>query len=392
MTSPRINDHQRRARLARRHLLAPDTRVGDPAAVPDALVALHATDPATVHLSTAARLREPAIAPVERTLYDDRSLVRMLGMRRTMFVVPVDVAPVVQAACTDDVAARERRRLLGFLDANGIAEPDAVLAELERETLAALAARGQASTGELAEDVPALQREITVGSGRWTTAVRLSSRVLFLLAAQGHIVRGRPRGTWLSSRYRWATTASWLGREAATPNADQARAELARRWLRAFGPGTVEDLKWWTGWTVTQTRRVLTAVAPVEVTLDDGVTGLVLSDDVDPVAEPAPSAALLPALDATPMGWTHRAWYLGPHRPQLYDNNGNVGPTVWWGGQIVGGWGQRPDGSVVVEFLADIGHDGAAAVEAEAARVDDLLSGVRVIPRFRTPLERRLAA
>lgn len=391
MTAPHIDDHQRRARLAGRHLLTPDTRVGDPAAVADALVALHATDPATVHLSATARLRDPAIGSVERALYDDRTLVRMLGMRRTMFVVPVDLAPVVQAACTDDVAARERRRLLGFLAANGIAEPDAMLAELERETLDALASREQASTNELSDDVPGLQREITVGSGRWTTAVRLSSRVLFLLAAHGHIVRGRPRGTWLSSQYRWTTTASWLGGEAAAPRAERARDELARRWLRTFGPGTVEDLKWWTGWTVTRTRRVLDAVATAEVALDGGATGLVLADDADPVPEPAPSAALLPALDPTPMGWTHRDWYLGPHRPELFDRNGNVGPTVWWGARIVGGWGQRPDGGVAVELLTDVGGDGVTAIETEVARLDGLLAGIRVIPRFRTPLERRLA-
>ena len=52
------------------------------------VVALHATDPATVHLSAAARMREPDVAAVERALYDERSLIRMLGMRRTMFVVP----------------------------------------------------------------------------------------------------------------------------------------------------------------------------------------------------------------------------------------------------------------------------------------------------------------
>jgi hypothetical protein len=392
MTAPRIDDDQRRARLVRRHLLAPDGRAGDPTAVAQSLVALHATDPATVHLSATARMRDPAIETVEQALYDDRTIVRMLGMRRTMFVVPVDLAPVVQAACTDEVAARERRRLLGFLDANGVAEPDAMLAELERETLEALASRGQALTSELSDDVPALRREITVGSGRWTTTVRLSSRVLFLLAARGQIVRGRPRGTWLSSQYRWATTTAWVGADADAPDDDRARAELARRWLWAFGPGTVEDLKWWTGWTITQTRRVLDGAATVEVALEDGSTGLVLADDADPVPDPPPAAALLPALDPTPMGWTHRDWYLGPHRPELFDRNGNVGPTVWWGGRIVGGWGQRPDGGVAAELLTDIGKEGATAIEAEVARLDGVLAGVRVIPRFRTPLERRLAA
>lgn len=391
MATARIGNDQRRARLVRRHLLAPEARLDDPAAVSDALVALHATDPASVHLSALARLRDGTVATVERALYDDRTVLRMLGMRRTMFVVPLDLVAVVQAACTDDVAARERRRLVGFLEANEIADPEALLSGLERDTLAALTARGQAFTGDLGDDVPGLRREVTVGSGRWTANVKLSSRVVFLLGAAGHIVRGRPRGTWLSSQYRWAPTAGWLGTQVPTLSAAEAQAELARRWLRTFGPGTVEDLKWWSGWTLTQTRRVLAAIDTVEVVLDQGAPGLLLANDTAPVLEPSPSAALLPALDPTPMGWTNRDWYLGPHQPELFDRNGNVGPTVWWGGRIVGGWGQRADGTVAYELLADTGRDGTAAVDAEAARVDAHLNGVRVIPRFRTPLERRLA-
>src|SRR3712207_5244559 len=95
---------QRRARLAYQHRLAVGRRAPDPVNVARGLVALHATDPATVHLAAAARLRTPSVSDVEEALYESRTLVRMLGMRRTMFVVPVEVAPVVQAACTDAIA------------------------------------------------------------------------------------------------------------------------------------------------------------------------------------------------------------------------------------------------------------------------------------------------
>ncbi|MGH9013964.1 MAG: DNA glycosylase AlkZ-like family protein [Acidimicrobiia bacterium] len=70
-------------------------------AVAERLVGLHASDPATVFLAAAARLRKPSVAGIEQALYDDRSLVRTLCMRRTMFVVPVELVPIVQAAVTD---------------------------------------------------------------------------------------------------------------------------------------------------------------------------------------------------------------------------------------------------------------------------------------------------
>ncbi len=53
---------------------------------------------------------------VAARLYEDRELVRILGMRRTMFVVPLDLAPIVQAACTRAIARVElvRRWLTAF--------------------------------------------------------------------------------------------------------------------------------------------------------------------------------------------------------------------------------------------------------------------------------------
>ena len=76
------------------------------------------------------------------------------------------------------------------------------------------------------------------------------------------------------------------------------------------------------------------------------------------------------------MGWAERAWYLGEHVPALFDRSGNAGPTVWWEGRIVGGWGQRPDGEVLVRLLEDVGGEAAAAVEAEPARLQDWLGGL----------------
>lgn len=385
----RIGADQRRARLAWRHRLAAAARGADPADVADALVAVHATDPGSAHLGIATRLRVPDISATENALYERRVLVRMLAMRRTMFVVPTALVGVVQAACTSEIADRERRQFVKFLADNNIDED--WLTNVELATMDALAARRQSLAADLAEDVPELRQKIEVGSGRWTTTLRVSSRVLFVLAASGHIVRGRPRGTWLSSQYHWVPMHAWLDTVPATPQAAAARVELARRWLTTFGPGTVDDLKWWTGWTMTRTRAALRQLDTVEVDLG-GHTGLVLADDTDPVPTPEPWAALLPGLDSTPMGWTERSWYLGAHREALFDRSGNIGPTVWWNGQIVGGWAQRSDGEVVYRLLEDVGAKATAAIDDEAGRLATCIGGVRVTPRFRTPLERDLSA
>lgn len=388
-----IDCEERRARLGTRHFLASSTAGADVVSVARGLVALHATDPSSVYLAARARTSAEAISAVESALYDERSLLRMLGMRRTMFVVPVELAPAVQAACTRTIAGTERRRLVQQLEAAGIAADGARwLTEVERSTVAALGHRGEATAAELSADEPRLRQQMVLSEGKpYEGRATVTTRVLFLLAADGHIVRGRPRGSWTSSQYRWAPASAWLPATIPELPIDAAQADLARRWLAAYGPGTTADLKWWTGWTAGQVSKAIRALHPVEVDLG-GAVGLVLPDDVEPVPAPEPWVALLPALDPTVMGWTRRAWYLGDHSSALFDRSGNPGPTVWCDGRIVGGWAQRKDGEVAVRLLEDVGAGVSAAVDAEAGRLTEWLGAVRVTPRFRTPLERELSA
>ena len=111
----RIDVEERRARLVCRHRLAPETRARDPLEATRSVVVLHSTDAVTVFLSVHARTEGVSPAEIERALYEERSLVRVLGMRRTLFVVPRELVPVVYAACTRTIAARERRRLEGWI-------------------------------------------------------------------------------------------------------------------------------------------------------------------------------------------------------------------------------------------------------------------------------------
>jgi hypothetical protein len=116
-----------------------------------------------------------------------------------------------------------------------------------------------------------------------------------------------------------------------------------------------------------------------------------LGDDEPHEEDPPPVAVLLPGLDPTPMGWQTRDWFLGPHAPLLFDRTGNIGPTVWWQGRVIGGWAQRASGEVVCRLLEDAGSDAAASVEAAAACLETWLGDARVTPRYRNPLERELS-
>ena len=387
----RMSVDERRARLVRRHRLVAQSRATTPLEVVESLVALHSTDPATVFLSTWARSVDFRPERLEDALYEERALVRMLGMRRTLWVVPRELAADVQAACTRTIAARERKRLEGLVAQSGVTdEPAAWLDEAFATALRAVEARGAAFTADVSADEPDLASKLRLGAGtRWEAHVSAASRVLPLLAAEGALMRGRPRTSWTHGQYRWVPTRAWLGHELEQREPDAARAELLRRWLASFGPATETDIRWWAGWTAREARSALAAVSHAAVDLD-GATGYVLADDVEATVPPAPSAALLPTLDPTTMGWKERGWYLGEHASLLFDRNGNAGPTVWWDGRVVGGWAQRKDGEVVFRLLEDVGRDGEREVEAEAERLAAWLGDVRVAPGFLPPFQREL--
>ena len=388
----RLGTVERRARLVVRHRLAPGAHADDPLAVARSLVCLHATDAVSVFLSIRARSDGLAPVDVERALYDDRSLIRLLAMRRTLWAVPRELVPVVFAAATRAVAATQRKRLEGFVRDSGVStRPGAWLTRAGNAAFAAVAARGEALTREVVADVPLLATKLRFGSGRWVTEQSAGARVLPQMAMEGRLVRGRPRGSWISPQFRWVTTEDWLGAPIAEIDKARAQIELLRRWLAAFGPATETDIRWWTGWTARESRTALAAIAHTEVDVE-GATGYVLADDLEPTPGPEPSAALLPTLDPTTMGWKVRDWYLGEHAAILFDTNGNAGPTVWWDGRVVGGWSQRRDGEIVLGLLEDVGRDARAAIEAEAGRLAAWVGDVRFSPGFLPPFQRDLAS
>jgi hypothetical protein len=374
-----VSDDERRARLAARHALA--APVGSPEEAVRAMTALHATEAATVYLSAWARVAGFTTVDLDRALYDDRTVVKQLAMRRTLFVFARELLPAVWPSASARVAATERARLVKDVSVGlGVDGDDWV----DRARVAVLAALGDAPAGltvaEVRRAVPLVDIRVEVTAGAPVTA----SRVLTQLSATADVVRGANTGGWHASRPRWTLTRNWLGDSATGSTADGYR-ELVRRWLHTFGPGTEDDLVWWLGATRTVVRAALGALSAVPVALDRGATGWLLPDDLDPVPPRGPWVALLPVLDPTVMGWKGRDFHLGPHRDQIFDRRGNAGTTAWVDGRVVGCWIQDAHGVVRVRLLEPVTPGAGRALDAEADRLTAWLGGFRVPMVYRSP-------
>jgi len=386
-----FSTEQRRRRMVRRHCL--DGSAPDALAAVTAVTAFHSSDPVTPYLGVRARMEGFTTGRLDDLLWERRTLWRLHAMRRTLFLVPAAAAPDFLGGASAGVARREHERVVGWLAADmGEGKARRWLETAKQEVVGFLESEGgEWRVQDLTEALPSIGRTVRVGGGKWATDTPVSSRLLYLLGMEGRVVRTRPAGSWRSSQYRWAATSVWFGSMPQIGDPAAHRAEIVRMYLRSFGPATTGDIRWWTGWTARDCKAALDAVEATTVELDDGEQGWVLGGDTEEDGPPTDAVAFLPGLDPTPMGWKHRDWFLGPHGDQLFDDAGNIGPSIWLGGRIVGGWAQTADGKVVYELLEEVDGRDADRVAEEAARLEEWLGGEVASVRFRTPLERRLS-
>jgi hypothetical protein len=352
------------------------------------MTCLHATEPASVHLAAWAR-SSASRDDVDEALYVERSIVKQLAMRRTVFAFPRELLPAVWGSASARVAAQQFRQLAGEVVRAGITTDGEAWVTEHVELVRELLAHHPMTTGEVREKLPALDARLTRGKGDYQADVAIARQVIVVLAADGTVVRGTNDGGWKITRPRWTLTEEWLG-EALEPLPEtEAYAALVTAWLRSFGPGTEADLAWWLGSTKAAVRRALADTGAVPVSLDGGGTGWLLPDDVEPVGDPGPWAALLPALDPTTMGWKERGFHLGDHVDKVFDRNGNGGPSAWWNGRIVGVWCQQPDGRVDVVLAEAVPRSAQRALDAKAEELTAWLDGDVVRSVYLSPLARR---
>ncbi len=155
----------------------------------------------------------------------------------------------------------------------------------------------------------------------------------------------------------------------------EARAELFRRYLAAFGPATRRDIVAWSMMHVPEIQRALDRLEPLRRFRDEqgrelmDVEGAPLPD----ADTPAP-VRFLPKWDNVLLAWADRTRILPEeHRKTVIGMNGDVAQTFLVDGFVAGKW-RVEDGRVVTEPFAALSRAARADVAAEAERLQTFVT------------------
>ena len=287
--TPSIDPARLAALRAAAQLLHRPGTARHPADVARAICGAQAQDLAAGRLAFRARNGRLRAVDVDRARTEERSLLRTWVMRRTMHLIATEdeawLAPLFERAFVDN--SRRRLAQLGVDSAT----QERGLREIRKA---------------LDRDGPQTRRVLVEHLRRKGIALDSSTRLhLFGLAVARRIAcLGPDEG----SQTCLVLAADWLG-ERPPPRREAALAELARRYLRAFGPATEADFAGWAGLGLREIRSALAGIARelIEARVGDRTAWTLKGAVRRPRRPDRPSAAGLGHLpDGPPGSGVHR--------------------------------------------------------------------------------------
>ena len=166
----------------------------------------------------------------------------------------------------------------------------------------------------------------------------------------------------------FALLADWIDSYEPPENPD---AELARRYLRAYGPATARDLAKWSGLSSRQASAGSDAIAGELVEVEFNGSLLWMLAEASGAVDARPLVRLLPAFDTLLLGYDSRAWIIAEeHASKIHPGGGIIKPSLLVNGEILGTWSAIRHGrDIHVEPFVPLSGEVVAGIEAEAADI-----------------------
>ncbi|MCI0730593.1 MAG: winged helix DNA-binding domain-containing protein [Chloroflexi bacterium] len=360
----RLSQHGLAPRLKRQDFVEAVTRTGG----------IQAQVMSAAELALWARVEGLSPEDVRSALWQERTLVKTWAMRGTLHLLPASELPLYAAARS----VYDNRNWLDYFTYYGAtpAQYEAFIAAvpqvlgsepMTREQLATAVARhtGAPKLGEL------------LLASSWGSPLKPS-------AFRGDLCFGPNQG----QKVTFVRPSQWIG-EWQTVEPDLALQEIARRYLRAYGPATPENFVrwWWGGVGMTQAKKLFRSIEDeLEEVEVEGWPAFALRATLGPMQGlKAPGVVrLLPLFDAYTLGLGRDLEPLLPkaYKSRVFRPQGWISAVVLVGGSMKGVWEykiQRSQTIVKVHMFSPPAASIKKGIEAEAERLKAFLNSKVVL-------------
>jgi hypothetical protein len=311
--------------VLRKHHLIDNSKIDDIIQITDDICGLHSTELTTSYLSLFERTNNFKKANLERELYINKTLGRIRGMRRTLFIETREMIPIIHAATFNLI----EKNLEKYMEFHKIILSKYL--ELSKKILNLLKGRELSASQ--------IRKELNSKSN--------IPAVIQVMCNKGLLIRGRPIKDWKDRRNNYAIFNDYFpNTDLAQKNGKKAIQILVEKYLKAYGPATENDISWWTGQTKSTIRK---ALKPVESKLSriniSSIEGsfIIINSDLENIQNlkntNESSLSLLPRLDPYPMGYKERERYIDiTNYKKIFDRSGNITSTIFLDGTAIGVW------------------------------------------------------
>jgi hypothetical protein len=353
-------------RLARHHLLEP-APADALARVTSDICCAHAQVGASAELMLGLRVGDITRQHVRDAVWTKRTLVKTVGLRGTLHLLPADEVPMWMAANRLRFPAEEKRLSKAGI---GTEELHAVIEAISE------------IVGPEPISRPELERRLEERVGGWAMATnqgwagsyRNWPMALGWAATLGRVCYGPGQG----GRSTFVRLADWVPWREEDPMA--AGLFVLRQFLRAYGPSTVAEFGRWFALEPAIGKRLFESLSAELTEVDvEGSRRWMLKSDLTAPAEPAPDAVhLVPHFDVFVVGSHPREQLIEPGSAVAVASPGTAATfaVLLVGGRVGGVWERKPQGKrlrIRVDAHRPLNRRQRSAVTAQAERAAQIL-------------------
>ena len=347
--------------------LTNDSKIDNILQIIEDLCGLHATGTQEPYIQLFIRSNKFEKQDLDRELYENKSLGRIRGMRKTLFIQVKEMIPIVYNAVkylTDNL----ERKYLEYRDVS-IGEYYKISKEIIN-----LLNQNEMSTSQIKKALNS-QKDI--------------SAIISIMCDRMELIRGKPLKSWKDRRLHYAPFKSYFpNMNLGKYTEEQAIELLIHKYIKTYGPCTENDIVWWAGITKGKVKKALNSltnkIQKVQIAGLDHIF-YIYSTDINRITN-APLVnlqhlSLLPLLDPYLMGYKDRERYINPKNyDYIFDRSGNATSTILLNGEIIGVWdvAEKPSPNVKLLLFDFVEKKVTEVIKREAKRIGRFISGTNV--------------